>query len=517
MFKIYLYLMTFILVIATSTSNIAIASEFDLGDLEKAALGELGTRFSRIIQSTQKRKLAVFDFKNISTQKNQFGSRLSEYISADLALRSGFGLISPAVEIIPKTRVVQQARAKGWDFSTLSDEQAIEVARLVGADIAIVGAFELPACGPIEGLTKVLSVDTGGKLMGRAFRWPISKKNWAYTQQAEQSSPQSPRNSPQLVISQRTSDTANQFQLFLVRSDGTEQKQITQIDAGAAFPSWAPDGRSILFFSRDQTRIFSIGPDGGAPRLIVDASPSHTNESLNLDPAWSPDSQKLLISWGEFGKGRSIYVIDKDGRNERRLTTGNSDDNARWSPDGTRILFRRYASGMQIFVMNADGSNQSKLTTQGDNSYPVWSPDGRKIAFSSATSGGYYHIYVMNSDGSSLVRITDGARNDYVPVWSRDGQSILFFSQASGEEGAALYSMKVDGSNQIRLSNNEFRSWPLSLSPAGPEIAAISWSRIASMDYLEYDVVQIDGGGGCTRISTDAYWGPIQQAWRPLL
>src|SRR5580700_4480027 len=100
--------MTFMLVIANTTSDIVIASEFDLGNLEKAALAELDTSFSRVIQSTKKRKIAIFDFKNISAQKNQFESQLPEYISADLAMRSGFGLISPPVEIIPRTRVLQQ-------------------------------------------------------------------------------------------------------------------------------------------------------------------------------------------------------------------------------------------------------------------------------------------------------------------------------------------------------------------------------------------------------------------------
>ena len=56
---------------------------------------------------------------------------------------------------------------------------------------------------------------------------------------------------------------------------------------------------------------------------------------------------------------------------------------------------------------------------------PAWSPDGKRIAFDSQRSGNG-DIYVMDVDGSNIVRLTSDSDVEEWPAWSPDGRSIVY-------------------------------------------------------------------------------------------
>ena len=52
--------------------------------------------------------------------------------------------------------------------------------------------------------------------------------------------------------------------------------------------------------------------------------------------------------------------------------------------------------------------------------HETWSsPDGSRIAFTSITSAGYPNLYVMNADGTGMIRVTDDPAYDAVAAWRR--------------------------------------------------------------------------------------------------
>src|SRR2546425_639185 len=106
-----------------------------------------------------------------------------------------------------------------------------------------------------------------------------------------------------------------------------------------------------------------------------------------------------------------LFVIRPDGSSERRIAAGAHEafTDPTWSPDGRTILFGRsvgkFVDGPYfLFAMNADGTRQRRLL-RFRSGEPAWSPDGSKIAFSSASSG-KPAVYVANSDGSGVQRLT---------------------------------------------------------------------------------------------------------------
>ncbi|MCE1273226.1 MAG: Tol-Pal system beta propeller repeat protein TolB, partial [Chlorobiales bacterium] len=83
------------------------------------------------------------------------------------------------------------------------------------------------------------------------------------------------------------------------------------------------------------------------------------------------------------------------------------------------------------------------------NTQPSWSPAGDKIAYSSLQKNGEINIFVINADGSGLLQLTRGAKDNESPSWSPDGNMIVFMSNRQGRK--KLFVMNADGTNQRSL------------------------------------------------------------------
>jgi TolB protein len=142
----------------------------------------------------------------------------------------------------------------------------------------------------------------------------------------------------------------------------------------------------------------------------------------------------------------SLCTIDRRGRHAARLVSDGVDISPAWSPDGRTIAFSRLGDQSlpidesTLYLADADGSHIRPLgqaPVRGVS--PAWSPDGGRIAFVSFSdhndsvcpadgcppSG---EIYVVNSDGTGLARLTSSTADDEHPSWSPDGSRIAFAS-----------------------------------------------------------------------------------------
>lgn len=101
--------------------------------------------------------------------------------------------------------------------------------------------------------------------------------------------------------------------------------------------------------------------------------------------------------------------------------------NARWSPDGRRIVFLhgRYDSA-DLYSADLDGTDLRPLTDHpaADRNF-TFSPDGRQIAFESNREGGF-NLYVMDADGADLRNLTQSPYYVAFPSWSPDGRYIAY-------------------------------------------------------------------------------------------
>jgi hypothetical protein len=170
---------------------------------------------------------------------------------------------------------------------------------------------------------------------------------------------------------------------YLVRPDGSDLRRI-EVDGWFEYPSFSPDGTGIVF-ERPSAGDYDI--------FTVDLE---TNEVLQLTdapgddgwPVWSPDGSTIAFtterddclfapadedcwtSGGEPGEHRSVWIMDADGGNQRRVTAEIGQFVA-WSPDGRHIL----VSGHTLFVVRPDGTGRAEIRPEGMDLPPGGIPD----------------------------------------------------------------------------------------------------------------------------------------------
>lgn len=206
-----------------------------------------------------------------------------------------------------------------------------------------------------------------------------------------------------LFVSSRSGDD----EIYVARADGRGVKRLTRKPGLDLRPDWSSDGRRIAW-SHDGA-IWTMNADGSDQRVVVaKAQPWHEH----VTPTWH---RGTIV----YASNRvSSFNLELFAVPARRLTFtkgghGRLGDDGMpdFSPDGRRIVYssNRDQQG-EIYVMNRDGSRQRRLTrTPGDDFTPRFSRDGRQIAFTALPGS----VMVMNADGSGLRRLTAGTDPDW--------------------------------------------------------------------------------------------------------
>ncbi|MBI4846911.1 MAG: PD40 domain-containing protein [Candidatus Omnitrophica bacterium] len=269
-------------------------------------------------------------------------------------------------------------------------------------------------------------------------------------------------------------------EIYVMNSDGSGVKRLTDDEESDLSPQWSPDGGKIVFVSgRDgNPEIYAMDADGSnVKRLTVYPGEDNT-------PSWSPDGSKIVFISDRDGNSE-IYVMDADGSNIKRITKEKDyDGEPSWSADGQKIAFvstRKFFRCCGLYTMNPQGAKLKLITQTPHDSGtfllgPDWSQDGTRIVFNSDKNRQTENdddIYAINSDGSNELRLTYSPSFDANPSWSSDGKKIIFDSREQAGN-SQIYVIDSDGSNQRRISaSSDWADWSPSWSPAGQSSLAI--------------------------------------------
>lgn len=218
------------------------------------------------------------------------------------------------------------------------------------------------------------------------------------------------------------------------------------VDEGryALFPSVSPDGKSLAYVRSDgrtDVQVRLADPDGSDDRRL-----GRLNNLANL--AWLPDGTLLASELNFVDPYRlrlDLVHLDREGR-QRRITQAARLDQPTVSPDGLAAVAVQDGEGTNrlVRVDLGTGEVQGLTAFRPDEhwAYPSWSPDGRWIVASRWRPGAFYDLFVLDSDGRILHRITRDRAVDQAPTWSPDGRWMLWSSDRSGIPN--LYAVEVD-------------------------------------------------------------------------
>lgn len=194
------------------------------------------------------------------------------------------------------------------------------------------------------------------------------------------------------------------------------------------------------------------------------------------------------------------------GGSRNVAVANNGPDMVRFTVDeGTNISISRPADGQSIIMdlhgflyrIPGQGGQAVRITNiYLDAARPEVSPNGQRVAFQSYDheNGGYFHIALVNSDGSDARRLTSGNFDHREPVWSRDGTRVAFASdRPTGQFRPPLTDAALGSYNiwSADATTGELRLWANTLtseeaeptwSPDGNEIAYVVSNRIEAVN-----------------------------------
>lgn len=246
------------------------------------------------------------------------------------------------------------------------------------------------------------------------------------------------------------SDRTGAKEIHVMEADGADLRRATSNRSINTFPSWSPDGSTIVYTSyqhASRPKLFLLTRGTRSPGRILRELPAQIYRGV-----FDPSGSKLAVVRDAEGSSE-IYVVGKSSGGTRRLTqNGSIDVGPSWSPDGRRIAFASDRAGApQIYVMNADGSDQKRITFNGSyNSNPAWSPDGKWIAYESRV-GGQMDIWLIDPQGTANLPLLEHPRSDEAPTWSPDSRMLAFASNRRGRTD--IYVVDLNGENLRQITN----------------------------------------------------------------
>jgi tricorn protease len=249
------------------------------------------------------------------------------------------------------------------------------------------------------------------------------------------------------------SDRSGAEDLYILESDDPEHgdllrahtfraRQLTKGPEAEGQASYSPDGKLIAFLRGG--KLCLMKPDGSGQKTLV-------QDVQVFDYEWSPDSKYIAYARRDGSFASDIYIIPAAGgeaKNVTRYATYNG--GLSWSLRGKKISFvsERRRNELSLFVLSLQKPLAPGTFAGGDIDWedihlrveqPVpfhveegaISPDGTKVAFGARSQSGD-DLWVANTNGSQLSRLTTGNQQPREITWSRFVPDVVYFRDGKG-------------------------------------------------------------------------------------
>ena len=237
------------------------------------------------------------------------------------------------------------------------------------------------------------------------------------------------------------------------------------------------ENNSILFEGKlydVKSERFILGKRYQADPSLLRLTAHKMADELMLNLGEPPIFTTKIVFCSNRDGNWELYMMDYDGYNQMRLTYNKIEDYMpAWSTDGKKIAYTAFRNEKAaLYLLHIYDQKRELIYDQGTCWGPCFSADGKKLAFSTTKDDSNTEIYIANSNGKNVRRLTIHRAIDTNPSWSPTNRELVFTSDRGGNP--QIYIMDAEGSNTRRRSfggtHHDNPSW----SPRGDRIAYVS-------------------------------------------
>jgi len=311
--------------------------------------------------------------------------------------------------------------------------------------------------------------------------------------------------------------------LYVIPAIGGRERQVYSGQVCGGGPTWAPDGRTLVFPAirtrTDKCSLYQLSLDTlGIAQLMSSETPD-LNRFFGF-PAFSPDGKNIafVVYFSDYSE--DVYLIPSQGGAPTRLTFDAKAIWGRvaWTPDAKAILFESSRGGSpELWRVPASGGQPERLSVAANATVGVaLDSERRRLAYVVRNGGAHIGAFALRSPGEPLRRIAESTRSEYGATFSPDGKRIAFVSNRAGD-ATDIWVADADGTNQTRLTTSTYgfngsQQW----SPDGEWLAYDSDENGPGPDAAadsQYDVYVIRVSGGSRRRLTSERSSDYGPTW----
>ena len=223
--------------------------------------------------------------------------------------------------------------------------------------------------------------------------------------------------------------------IWVIPAAGGQARQLTFDACEGGWPSWAPDGRTIVFSSAraGSLTLWRVPATGGTP------APLTTGAGEDTEPDISADGNTLL--YGTQRKSWSLILFDAaTGREKEVLSRRTPIVHALFAPSNDRIAFvQPTGADVQLHVVSADGGDVRQVTRgEGEvNVLPQWSGDEAWLYFYRMRPAKSFRRIAVEGGTSTEVAAWDLLREGSAKV-DPQGRSVVYTLVEKGQAKATV-------------------------------------------------------------------------------
>lgn len=218
---------------------------------------------------------------------------------------------------------------------------------------------------------------------------------------------------------------------------------------------WSPDGKTVAIagikdYEEGVADLFLIDSNSGKIKKVG-------GPFVSSFFSFSPEGKSIVYSQQHYGSTgaaiNDLFLLNVETHQITRLTTNERATDPCFSPDGQKIVYAIHqGTRSNLAIQNVNTGKRSIITDFLDWTEvftPNWSPDGAHIAFSMWDSLGNRDIYLVESDGTGLIKLIATPEDDRYPAWSADGSQIAFISYLNGIPNLYIFDIETSTIRQV--------------------------------------------------------------------